>query len=76
MLPELQRITEEALALPETSRAQLVRRLLESLDQPDNGGIEQSWAEEAQERCRQIDRGDVELLDGAEVLRGLRPSIR
>jgi len=76
MPPELQRITEEALSLPEASRAQLVRCLLESLDQAEDGAIEQSWIEEANERCRQIDAGEVELLDGAEVMRELRARLR
>lgn len=76
MPPELQRITKEALSLPEASRAQLVHCLLESLEQPENGAIEQSWIEEADERCRQIDAGEVELLDGVEVLHELRASFR
>ena len=76
MPPELQRISDEALSLPATSRAQHVRCLLESLDQPESEAIEQSWVEEADERCRQIDAGEVELLDGTEVLRELRTSLR
>jgi hypothetical protein len=76
MPPELQRLTDEILSLPATSRAQLVRCLLDSLSQPEIEAIEQSWMKEADERCRQLDAGEAELLDGAEVLRELRTRSR
>jgi len=43
-----------------------------SSDQPDISSIETRWIEESNERCRQIDAGEVTLLDGAEVLRELQ----
>jgi len=72
MAPELQRLKDEILSLPATDRAQLVRSLLDSLSPSESEAIEESWAKEADERCRQIDAGEVELIDGADVLRELR----
>ena len=75
MAPELQLITDTALALPSSMRAALVRCLLKSLDQPEISSIEKRWIEEANERCRQIDAGEVALLDGADVLQELQNSL-
>ena len=76
MPPDLQRITDEVLSMPAASRAQLARRLLESLNSSENEAIEQNWAREADERLRQIDAGEVEMLDGEDVLREMRALCR
>lgn len=77
MPPELQRITDEILSLPTSSRAMLARILLDSLGSVDsNEEIERSWAREAGERVRQIDAGEVELLDGEDVMREMRSICR
>ncbi|MDI3282003.1 addiction module protein [Polyangium sp. 15x6] len=76
MPPELQRLADEILSLPVPSRTALVRCILESLSQSESEALEQMWAKVAEERCRQIDAGEVELLDGAEVLRELRAHVR
>lgn len=75
MPPELQQITDTALSLPTSMRASLVRSLLESLDTPDVSAIEKRWIEEADARCRQIEAGEVELLDGNAVLQELEASL-
>lgn len=83
MPPELERITEEALALPASSRAELAQKLLESLDDPAADEdvpaaeeIEQGWAAEAERRCRDLDEGKVQRLPGEDVLREIRSSFR
>ncbi len=76
MPPDLQRITDEVLSMPAASRAQLARRLLESLNSSESDEIEQSWAREADERLRQIDEGEVDMLDGEDVLREMRALCR
>ncbi|MDC0744307.1 addiction module protein [Polyangium mundeleinium] len=72
MPPELQRLADEILSLPVPSRTVLFQCILESLSRSESEAIERTWAKIAEERCRQIDAGEVELLDGDEVLRELR----
>jgi hypothetical protein len=76
MPPDLQRITDEILSMPVSSRAVLVRILLDSLGSSETEMIERSWVREADERVRQIDAGEVELLDGEEVMREMRAICR
>lgn len=82
MPPELQRITDEILALPTSSRALLARLLLDSLEPGSIGqtaeiaDLERSWAEEANRRVRQIDEGEIQLLDGDDVMREMRALCR
>lgn len=77
MPPELQRITDEVLSLPTASRALLARMLLDSLGPTDSTqDVELAWAHEANERTRQIDTGEVELLDGDDVMREMRALCR
>jgi hypothetical protein len=44
--------------------------------QPTADEIESSWTCEAEERVRQIDVGEVELLDGEDVMREMRSICR
>jgi Putative addiction module component len=77
MPPELERIKNELLSLPMSSRAQLARLLLDSLEKAENDDeLERSWACEADERVRQIDANEVDLLDGEDVLREMRAICR
>ncbi|MRG96079.1 addiction module protein [Polyangium spumosum] len=76
MPPELQRLADEILSLPAPARAELVRCILVSLSRSESETIKQTWAKIAEERCRQIDAGEVELLDGEDVLRELRAHVR
>ena len=74
MLTELDRITNEALSLPSSSRAVLAEKLLESLDEADE--IAALWADEAERRCREIDAGQVHLYPGDDVLAEARSRAR
>lgn len=77
MPPELQRITDDLMALPMPSRAFLARILLDSLESIENQqDFERSWAREADERVRQVEENSVELLDGDDVLREMRAICR
>ena len=64
-------LEEAALQLEPRARARLAARLIESLDSAeelDREEIEELWLAEAEERCRQIGAGEVELLSAGEVL--------
>jgi putative addiction module component (TIGR02574 family) len=57
-----------ALKLPEQERAELIGRLQDSLT--DN--VDQAWRAEVRRRLERIEAGDVEWIDGDEVLAELR----
>ncbi len=58
---------DEVLSLPADARISLVEKLLASLNLPTQPEIDRVWAEEAERRVAQIDRGEVELIPGEEV---------
>ena len=66
------KVFEEALSLPSDERVSLVEKLLTSLNLPIQAEIDRLWAEEAERRVSQIDRGDVELIPGDEVFAKIR----
>ena len=66
------KVADEALALPAEARIGLVDRILQSLNLPVQPEIDRLWAEEAERRVAEIDRGDVELIPGEEVFDRIR----
>lgn len=69
-----EQIEEEALGLKREGRARLALKLIESLDrqdQVDEAQIEERWIAEAEERARQIDAGEMELIPAEVVLKKL-----
>ncbi len=72
MSTEGSRILNEVLALPVDERAELVDRILDSLDEaPDKERLKR-WADETESRLDAIDRGDLETRPGEEVLTELQ----
>ncbi len=66
------RVVDEALDLPADARIGLVDRILASLNLPTRPDIDKMWAEEAERRVAQIDRGDIKLVPGEEVFAKIR----
>lgn len=66
------KVFDEALSLPADDRLGLVERLLCSLNLPTQGEIDSLWAEEAERRVGEIDRGEVELIPGEKVFEKIR----
>jgi len=66
------RISEEVLALPSDARIELVGKLLASLNLPTQPEIDRLWAEEAERRIGELERGEAELISGEEVLDRIR----
>lgn len=58
-----------ALELPEQERAELIGRLQDSLTDDD---VDQAWRAEVRHRLARMEAGDVEWIDGEEVLAELR----
>jgi len=75
----LNQLRSEALRLSAESRARLATTLIESLE----GGaervereIEAMWADEAEQRLRQHEAGEVEAVPANEVLAEIRQRLR
>lgn len=73
---DLQRISDEALDLPRRERAQLIQRLVLSLESPSEQELGLDWLLEAQHRAEEIDNGMVELVPGEEVMKKARALIK
>jgi putative addiction module component (TIGR02574 family) len=56
----------QALSLPQHGRAELAVRLLESLDQVADEGVDQAWLEEIERRCLAVDAGEAITSDWSE----------
>jgi putative addiction module component (TIGR02574 family) len=70
MSMNLEALEAEALHLAPGERAQLVERLIASLDA--DPGVEEAWAAEVERRQAQIDNGEVSMLSGPEILAKLK----
>lgn len=66
------RVFDEALELPADARIGLVDRILASLNLPTHPDLDKMWAEEAERRVAQIERGEVTLIPGEEVFDKIR----
>jgi putative addiction module component (TIGR02574 family) len=65
----MQRIESEALNLDIHSRANLVGKLLLSLDEPTASEVEQLWLDEAERRLADYRVGKVQGISGNEVFK-------
>jgi hypothetical protein len=71
-----EKVFDEALSLPADARLSLVEKLLVSLNLPTREEIDRLWAEEAERRVSQIEKGEAELIAGQEVFRKIRDKHR
>jgi len=60
-------LIQEALALPPEERAELVERLLISLDPPPDRRIDELWAREAEDRVDAFERGEIKSVPAKEA---------
>ena len=67
MSTKAKKILEEALALPPDERADVAATILESLDEPEDEGVEQAWAEEIQRRIQEVESGAVKTISWSEA---------
>ena len=70
------KIRDQALSLPSDERLKLVEQLIESLNLPTKSEIERLWAEEAEIRIREIEKGKVQTIDGELVFREIREKLK
>ena len=64
-------ILEEALALRPSQKAELIDKLLSSLDKPDKE-IDELWAKEAENRIDAYDRGNIKAISLDKILEKYR----
>jgi hypothetical protein len=64
-----EKIVTEALGLSPQAQAFVAECLIESLDADPGAELSPAWREEIQKRCREVDEGDVELRDAADVFK-------
>ena len=64
-------LIDEAMSLPVELRAQLIDKLLKSLN-PSQAEIDKLWALEAEKRVADIEAGKVQLIPGEEVFKRIR----
>jgi putative addiction module component (TIGR02574 family) len=60
-------VFQEALSLPLNERAELIERLLSSLDTPERQRIDALWAQEAEDRLDAFERGEIKTISAQKV---------
>ena len=68
MRDQVAELAERGKALAPEDRSRLVDMLLESLHEGSLAEVQVAWDEEAERRLAAYDRGEVQALDGEEVL--------
>jgi len=68
----LDQLTESILALPNSSRAFLAEKLLESIDYEEELDVSEDWKNEALRRAKEIDDGVVECVPADELFSELQ----
>jgi hypothetical protein len=64
-----EKLVSEALQMPNTIRAFVAERIIESLDFDSDVDLSPEWRAEINRRCREIDESTVALIDGDEVFK-------
>jgi len=76
MSSNLDQLTADAMKLPLRDRVQLARRLLSTLDDEVESGVEELWFAEADRRLEELRRGKVEGIDADEAFRSAREALK
>lgn len=71
-----QKFANEAFLLPCEDRAELVEKLLESLNVPTQTEVERLWAEEAERRVKEYDENKIQAIDGEKVFNEIRERLK
>lgn len=71
-----ERVIRDALSLPVDRRVGLVEILLKSLNVPTKSDIDAAWADEAERRVEQIEKGNVKTVSGEELFHKLQRDLK
>ena len=69
------KILQDVLALPEDERAAIAARLIESLDEGPDVGVDEAWAAEIERRCALLDAGQAVTSDWEDVRRRIEDDL-
>jgi hypothetical protein len=69
-------VLTEALKLEARSRAEVAKRLLESLEELSDTELETLWVEEAERRDEAIERGELQALPAEKVFADARARLK
>ncbi|HUO04129.1 MAG TPA: addiction module protein [Candidatus Binataceae bacterium] len=72
----LKKLENEAMRLPVRSRARLAERLLASLEEPVEPGVEAAWLAVAERRAVELANGKVKPVPATNVFKKARTAIR
>jgi len=73
---KMERLALELLGLPASSRAQLAKQLIASLDESESPDAHELWLEEIRRRDAEIAAGKVKCIPAEEVLRRARERLK
>jgi hypothetical protein len=76
MAATMEKVAEQALGLPTSSRALLVEKLLDSLSGDVDPTIEQAHLKEIRRRREAVRSGASQLVDGQDALRRARRALQ
>lgn len=75
MTTTVAKVLEDALRLPENERADLVARLIDSLDPGEGEDVQAAWQAEVQRRLSALDNGIGKLIPWSEAHRMIFTSL-
>ena len=75
-MKDYKEIQNSALELGENHRAELAKKLIDSLDQQIDDDIEQAWIDEVKRRKAEIKSGRVTPISGKEVHKAARDFLK
>jgi putative addiction module component (TIGR02574 family) len=69
MMPDVDKVLEQALRFPPEARAGIAGSLIESLDEHLDPDAEQAWVTEIERRIRELDSGQAKGIPWSEARR-------
>jgi putative addiction module component (TIGR02574 family) len=75
MPTQLENLAVELLGLPNSSRALLALKLIESLDETETPDSQAAWIAVAERRAQELEDGVVQGIPAEEVFRKLREEV-
>lgn len=76
MITDYKKIQHSALELDEKHRAELAKKLIDSLDQQIDEDVEEAWLDELKRRKAEIKSGKVTPISGQEVHKAARELLK
>lgn len=71
-----QSIEDEALHLPREKRAQLIQRLVLSLESPSEEELKSDWLLESRRRAEELDNGLIQAVSADDLMKKARALVK